>query len=88
MIAQMCEGKGLERHATADRFEDQMSWKIIETCGAPGPIFQMLKKAMETMEYFIKKNDDLPGAYHELIGALNYGVFACRIIKDQIDNSV
>ena len=80
MVDQIQKGKGLKQHGSDVKFEDQHTWKYMQLCGPGGPLFQMFKKATEAMERM-----EGEAQYQELIGALNYGVFAAMILKKGLD---
>lgn len=67
---QAASGKGKERHACDDNFEDQLMCYLAKQVGIAGPVFQVCKKAIEACR--------LPPemAIAELKGAINYAAGA------------
>ena len=63
---QAASGKGAERHAQGQAFDEQPMQTIAQLVGVGGPLFQAIKKAQESMR--------LPrdAAVRELLGAINY----------------
>lgn len=82
MIDQIQKGKGIKQHGSEVNFQEQHTWKYMQLTGAGGPLFQMLKKATEAMERMTGESQ-----YHELIGALNYGVFAALLLKEKLGSN-
>jgi len=79
MIDQMQKGKGIRQHGSGADFQDQHTWKHTKLTGPGGPLFQMLKKATEAIERM-----EGEAQYHELIGALNYGVIAALLLRESL----
>ena len=79
MIDQIQKGKGIKQHGSEVCFKEQHTWQYMKLTGPGGPLFQMFKKATEAIERM-----DGEKQYHELIGALNYGVFAAMLMRDAL----
>lgn len=75
-LEQAQSGKGKERHATGQPFEEQPIITISELLGSHiGDLFQAIKKAQESTRL-------KPGpAVHELLGAINYLAAAVIILQ-------
>jgi hypothetical protein len=75
-------GKGKERHADGENFEDQKICVINRWLkGSPvaGPLFQAVKKAVESSRM-------PPGAaIRELYGSINYTAAAIRLLEEEPD---
>lgn len=69
-LAQAQSGKGKERHASGEAFEDQQICEIAARTGDGGPIFQLVKKAYESQRLEGERGDA------ELLGTINYAVAA------------
>lgn len=65
-LDQAANGKGKERHANNDAFEDQVMCYLASQLGPAGPIFQACKKAIEANRL------PHPASVNELLGAINY----------------
>lgn len=72
-LAQASEGKGKERHATDNKFEDQLIvtiQKMLMEHPLGGQAFQVIKKTIEAGRLFNMKGP--VSAQAELLGAINY----------------
>jgi hypothetical protein len=78
-------GKGKERHADGENFEDQKICVINRWLkGSPiaGPLFQAVKKTVETSRM-------TPGAaIRELYGAINYLAAGIRLLEEVMEDEV
>lgn len=63
---QAASGKGKDRHANADPFEDQVMCYLASQIGIAGPAFQVCKKTIEACRL------PYPANVNELLGAINY----------------
>ncbi len=72
---QAAEGKGVERHANDNSFEDQPILRLTEMVGLGYPIGQAMKKAQEAIRLLEIKGKQ--AAKNELYGAINYLAAAC-----------
>ncbi len=66
-------GKGLERHATNNNFEDQVICvvqRLLKDHPFGGHAFQVIKKTIEAGRLYKIKGED--AAYQEVLGAINY----------------
>jgi len=85
-MQQATEGKGNERHATGERFQDQKIMVIARWLGksvAGGPLFQAAKKIFEaaTLEQ-LYPTTGVDRAIHELRGAINYLAAAILLLEE------
>lgn len=72
-------GKGLERHACGEPFEEQKICGLARYQGSiDGPVFQAAKKAIEA------KRLPRERAVAELLGAINYLAAAVILIEDGV----
>ena len=69
-LDQAATGKGKERHANNDAFEDQLMCYLAAQLGVSGPVFQVCKKAIEACRLPYPQN------VYELLGAINYAAGA------------
>jgi len=63
---QAASGKGKERHATGEPFQDQICCYLLRHIGAGGAVFQVCKKSIEALRL------PYPANVNELRGAINY----------------
>lgn len=78
-FAQASEGKGKERHASGEKFEEQPICQIQRGLGsADFALGQAIKKCYETHK--LKHN---PAKIAELLGAINYIAAAVIILQEQ-----
>lgn len=73
-------GKGKERHATGEPYEDQICCYLLRHTGIGGAVFQVCKKAIEAMRLPYPQN------INELHGAINYAAAAiieCERLREQ-----
>ncbi len=63
-------GKGKERHATGEPFEEQICCYLLRHTGISGAVFQTCKKALESIRL------PYPANINELRGAINYAASA------------
>jgi hypothetical protein len=76
-IKQASEGKGKERHATDELFENQPGPTIAKWQGSPdGPVFQAIKKLVESKR-LTKKSSRI----EEMLGAIVY--VAIAVIQEE-----
>ena len=80
---QASRGKGRERHANGEPFEDQLIVKLGQFLGhsTDGNVFQACKKAIES------KRLPRDRAVAELLGAINYLAGAVIILEDRPESS-
>lgn len=70
-VEQAAQGKGKDRHANDEPFEDQLMFKLQDFYGAGGALFQANKKMVEAKRLLTFDNGQ-ERAEAELLGALNY----------------
>lgn len=71
-LDQTQSGKGKERHATAEPFEDQKIMHGARFCGLASMSFQVFKKITEAQRQ--AEGGDYTGAYVNIEGAIIYAV--------------
>ena len=70
-LKQLSEGKGKERHAKGEPFEEQLMMLATGMVGVGGPLFQAIKKAVESQRLPYPRNvNELYGAMNYLVGAV------------------
>lgn len=75
-LAQAQAGKGKERHAVGEPFQDQKIVQLCEWMGSTqGAVFQVSKKALESTRL------DDEAAERELLGAINYAAAAVLVLR-------
>jgi len=74
-------GKGMERHACGERFENQQICEMARRLGVAGPLYQAAKKIYESQR--------LGGSagIHELYGAMVYIAAAVIVMREQQNNT-
>ena len=78
---QAAEGKGKERHANEDAFEDQIICSINRLLGSiDGARYQAIKKIIESERLLRLKGKE--AAIAELYGSINYLAAACVLIEE------
>ncbi len=65
-LAQASTGKGKERHALGEPYEDQLVCLLARQLGVAGPAYQVCKKAIEACRL------PYPANVNEVLGAINY----------------
>ena len=81
-LEQASIGKGKERHANDDAFKDQLMVYMANQIGIAGPVFQVVKKAVESCRL------PYPANVKELLGAINYAAGAIISLKETHDVKV
>lgn len=71
-LNQTQSGKGKDRHANDEAFENQKIMQGARTCGLGGPSFQVSKKITEAQRQ--AEEGDYQGAYANIEGAIIYAV--------------
>ena len=82
--SQASDGKGRERHASKEPFEEQQICQINRWLrGNPvaGLLFQVVKKALETSKLLPHKS------IHELYGVINYAAAAIILLEEMTDEN-
>jgi len=69
-LDQAATGKGKERHANDDPFEEQIMCYMAGQLGLAAPVFQVVKKSVEACRL------PYPANVNELLGAINYAAGA------------
>jgi hypothetical protein len=79
--AQASSGKGKERHASGEPFEDQRICAVNRSLGSiDGAVFQVEKKAHEAARFY--RAGKYKEAVHDLLGAINYAAAAVILCED------
>jgi hypothetical protein len=76
-LDQAANGKGRERHATGEPFEQQICCYLLRHAGIGGAVFQVCKKALEACRL------PYPANVAELRGAINYAASAIIELERQ-----
>lgn len=79
-LAQAATGKGAERHANGNSFEDQPMLGIGRMVGIGGPAFQVMKKAQEACG--MTNRGEYAAAERELLGAIVYAAGAVLLVRE------
>ena len=80
-LMQASIGKGAERHANGQRFEDQPMLQISRMLRSPaGCLYQVMKKSQEAQGMLDNGNPE--AAQREILGAINYLAGAYMIIDE------
>jgi hypothetical protein len=77
-------GKGKERHATDNAFEDQIICtvpRMLKNHPFAAQAYQIIKKTIEAGRLYNIKGSE--AAYHEMLGAVNYCAAMCILIKEK-----
>ena len=84
-VAQAQNGKGLERHANGEPFEDQKICRGARQFGIGGPLFQASKKIDEAHRMATSGNfkHGTERAVQELLGAINYIAAAVIVLREE-----
>lgn len=77
---QAAEGKGKERHATGEPFEQQVICEVTRRVGMGYPLGQAIKKCVESQRLGVER------AIVELLGAINYLAAAVIIHQEKISS--
>lgn len=79
-LEQASSGKGRERHANDEPFEEQQICSEARLLGLGAPVFQARKKAREAIR--LAESGEYEKAMVDLLGAINYTAGAYRIVKE------
>jgi len=71
-LAQTQSGKGKERHATGEPFQEQEIMQGARRCGLGAPVFQIRKKSLEAQR--LAYNGDYERAMADILGVIIYAV--------------
>lgn len=75
--SQAADGKGRERHADGEPFEQQQICEMARRLSVDGPLYQAVKKIYETKKLPPKQ------AIFELLGAINYIAAAVIVLEEK-----
>jgi len=78
-LEQASKGKGKDRHANNDAFEDQIMCYMAQQLGIAAPVFQVCKKSIEACRLPYPQN------VNELLGAINYAAGAVIEIERKVE---
>lgn len=78
-LEQASKGKGKDRHANGDAFEDQIMCYMAHQLGVAAPVFQVCKKSIEACRLPYPQN------VNELLGAINYAAGAVIEIERKVE---
>lgn len=82
-LEQSENGKGKERHANDNRYEDQVICvvqRLLKDHPFGGHAYQIIKKTIEAGRLYKIKGKE--AAYQEMLGAINYASAMCILIKE------
>lgn len=85
-LEQSESGKGKERHANNNRYEDQVICvvqRLLKDHPFGGHAYQIIKKTIEAGRLYKIKGKE--AAYQEMLGAINYASAMCILIKEDQD---
>jgi hypothetical protein len=89
-LAQASQGKGRERHASGEPYEQQKICQGGRRFGIGAPLFQAWKKIEEACRMATSEEfQDQKGkerAVAELLGAINYAAAAVIVLEEQLLN--
>jgi len=80
---QSSKGKGLERHANENKYEEQVICvvqRLLKDHPFGGHAYQIIKKTIEAGRLYKIKGKE--AAYQEILGAINYAAAMCILIKE------
>jgi len=83
-LAQADSGKGAERHANNNNYEDQVICvvqRLLKDHPFGGHAYQIIKKTIESGRLLKLKGKE--AAYQEVLGAINYASAMCILIKEE-----
>ena len=83
-LNQSQSGKGLQRHANNNAYEDQVicvAQRLLKNHPFGGHAYQIIKKTIEAGRLYNIKGSE--AAYHEMLGAINYASAMCILIKEK-----
>ena len=82
-ISQSQDGKGKERHATNNNYEDQVICvvgRLLKEHPFGAHAYQVIKKTIEAGRLYKIKGQE--AAYQEMLGSINYAAAMCILIKE------
>ncbi len=82
-ISQSQDGKGKERHATNNNYEDQVICvvgRLLKGHPFGAHAYQIIKKTIEAGRLYQIKGQE--AAYQEMLGSINYAAAMCILIKE------
>ena len=82
-ISQSQDGKGKERHATNNNYEDQVICvvgRLLKGHPFGAHAYQIIKKTIEAGRLYQRKGQE--AAYQEMLGSINYAAAMCILIKE------
>lgn len=84
-FTQASSGKGFERHANNNQYEDQVICvvqRLLKDHPYGGHAYQIIKKTIEAGRLF--KISGPEAAYNEMLGAINYAAAMCILIDEDM----